>query len=213
MSEKYDYFVGIDPGLSGAISVIDKKGNISIYDVPIRKIPNPNKKAKSKTKKDIDIAGIVKIFEELKGKVLVGIEFVHAMPNQGVVSVFNFGCGYGIYKGIIIANHFEIIEISPQTWKKYFKNDLEIDEITNIKKQISELRKKNKTLKGSQSKKTNKKERNALNKQIKSIAKDQSRIVAAQKFADQKDMFKLKKHDGRADASLIALYCFENYYK
>ena len=45
------------------------------------------------------------------------IEEVHAMPNQGVTSMFNFGMTYGIIKGIIAANFSQIHYVRPQVWK------------------------------------------------------------------------------------------------
>ena len=44
--------------------------------------------------------------------------------------------------------------------------------------------------------------------------KESSRLRALELFPEQTDLFKLKKHHGRADAALIALYnCLEKYPK
>jgi hypothetical protein len=40
-------------------------------------------------------------------------------------------------------------------------------------------------------------------------SKDQSRMLAIQLFPSVADKFKLKKHDGRAEAALIALYGYD----
>jgi crossover junction endodeoxyribonuclease RuvC len=39
--------------------------------------------------------------------------------------------------------------------------------------------------------------------------KDTSRLLAMQRFPEAADHFKLKKHDGRAEAALLALYAYE----
>ena len=39
--------------------------------------------------------------------------------------------------------------------------------------------------------------------------KDTSRLMAMQRFPDASKLFSLKKHDGRAEAALLALYAYE----
>jgi len=46
------------------------------------------------------------------------VESVHSMPKQGVSSTFKFGKGYGEILGILTAIGAEIIEPTPQAWKK-----------------------------------------------------------------------------------------------
>jgi crossover junction endodeoxyribonuclease RuvC len=106
--------IGIDPGLSGAVSVIDKTGDIKIFDTPVIEI----KKAKGKGK-ICNIDGMVDIlapysFEESH----LFIEKVHAMKGQGVTSMFNFGKGYGAWLGIVAAFKIPHTEVTPQKWKK-----------------------------------------------------------------------------------------------
>lgn len=46
------------------------------------------------------------------------VESVHSMPGQGVSSTFKFGKGCGEILGILTALNAEIIEPTPQAWKK-----------------------------------------------------------------------------------------------
>ena len=46
------------------------------------------------------------------------LEQVHAMPGQGVSSMFNFGMGFGIIKGVLGALQIPMVLVSPATWKK-----------------------------------------------------------------------------------------------
>lgn len=48
------------------------------------------------------------------------LEQVHAMPNQGVTSMFNFGKNYGWIRGVLDANNIPIIDVTPQKWKSFF---------------------------------------------------------------------------------------------
>jgi len=206
----YDAIIGIDPGLSGAISIMSNGAKTpEIFDAPTLKIANPNKKSKIKTKKDMDESGIVDIFSKLKSEnVIVGLERVHAMPGQGNVSMFNFGVGYGIYRGIIQAFRFTLVEASPQSWKKSY-SDLNTPEMMDLKQQISDLRK---TLKLSKDKAI-KKEIDKYNKDIKTLAKTAARELAAKLYPSLADKFKLKKHDGRAEALLICNFIKESHDK
>ena len=47
------------------------------------------------------------------------LEKVHAMPGQGVTSMFNFGMGYGSIQGILAAAGIPVKLVTPQEWKKY----------------------------------------------------------------------------------------------
>jgi crossover junction endodeoxyribonuclease RuvC len=48
----------------------------------------------------------------------VVIEQVHAMPGQGVTSMFSMGEGYGLWKGIVSACGLAWGTVTPQAWKK-----------------------------------------------------------------------------------------------
>lgn len=105
-------FIGIDPGITGAIASISSQG-IQFIDCPIIKIsgqtkPNPTLMA-----------------SELKRLAthnsIVIIESVHAMPKQGVCSMFSFGMGYGVWLGIIAALNIPVEFVTPQSWKKYYR--------------------------------------------------------------------------------------------
>ena len=48
------------------------------------------------------------------------IEKVHAMPKQGVTSMFTFGYGYGGLRMALIAAGFPFQEVQPRAWQKHF---------------------------------------------------------------------------------------------
>ena len=46
------------------------------------------------------------------------VENVHAMPGQGVTSMFNFGKGFGEILGVLAALNIRTELVSPQKWKR-----------------------------------------------------------------------------------------------
>ena len=108
--------IGIDPGISGAISIIENKKILEVYDTPTMIDGKKNKK-------QINSAQVTNIIKERinSGKeVVVVVEHVNAMPGQGVTSMFNFGQSFGVIKGICAALSLPIYFVRPTKWKKHF---------------------------------------------------------------------------------------------
>ena len=108
--------IGIDPGITGAISILENKKILEVYDTPTMIDGKKNKK-------QINSAQVTNIIKErLKdGKeVIVVVEHVNAMPGQGVTSMFNFGQSFGVIKGICAALGLPIYFVRPSKWKKHF---------------------------------------------------------------------------------------------
>ena len=108
--------IGIDPGISGAISILENKKVLEVYDTPTMIDGKKNKR-------QINSAQVTNIIKErLKdGKeVIVVVEHVNAMPGQGVTSMFNFGQSFGVIKGICAALGLPIYFVRPSKWKKHF---------------------------------------------------------------------------------------------
>jgi crossover junction endodeoxyribonuclease RuvC len=73
------------------------------------------------TKKEIDVPAFVLTLRSLqtKDKIrIVGIETQHAMPKQGVSSMFKIGKGYGIIIGALAALELPYTEIRANDWQK-----------------------------------------------------------------------------------------------
>jgi len=208
--------VGIDPGVSGGITILGK--DIQIFPIPITKNKVGKTNAgKDKFKTEYDWDEVVKLFKKIQSMgeidlMLAGIEKVHAGPGEGSVSMFGFGKGYGFLLGAIKALGWELVEVSPQMWKKEFP-ELITQEIHDIKQQQKDLRKANKTEKDKAIKSGNTKEIERLGRRSKSIAKSLARELAADLAPDLKDMFKLVKSDGLAESLLIAEWTKQNYGK
>jgi len=108
--------IGVDPGISGAISIVEDKKILEVYDTPTMIDGKKNKR-------QINSAQVTNIIKERlsRGKeVVVVVEQVNAMPGQGVTSMFNFGQSFGVIKGICAALSLPIHFVRPTKWKKHF---------------------------------------------------------------------------------------------
>ena len=110
--------IGIDPGLSGGIAVLDDLKIYDIFDMPIMSEGKKNKNQVNGSQDYNEIIKRIKQFE--KNQIRVVIEHVSAMPGQGVTSMFNFGQSFGILKGICTAMQLPMYFVRPAKWKKYF---------------------------------------------------------------------------------------------
>ena len=108
--------IGIDPGLNGAIAVLQNNKVIEIHDVPVMTDGKKNKR-------QLNSAQLVKLlkdnFQDEVDTVVV-VEQVNAMPGQEVTSMFNFGQTFGAIKGICAALNLPIFFVRPAKWKKHF---------------------------------------------------------------------------------------------
>ena len=108
--------IGIDPGVSGAISVLKNKKVIEVYEMPTMIDGKKNKKQVNGSQ----VANIIKERLNHDKEIIVVVEHVNAMPGQGVTSMFNFGQSFGVIKGICSALSLPIYFVRPTKWKKYF---------------------------------------------------------------------------------------------
>ena len=122
-------YVGIDPGVSGALCELDgDTREVHFYDTPTVQY-----KSGKTFKNALNIPECVLMLQQLSAgrDVKVTIEKVNAMPPRsfekdgerveiramGVTSAFNFGKGYGIWLGILGALLIPFDEVAPVTWK------------------------------------------------------------------------------------------------
>ena len=109
--------IGIDPGLSGAIAILDDLKVFDMFDMPIMSEGKKNKN-------QLNSAQLVNIINKhvlKKENTFVIVEQVSAMPGQGVTSMFNFGQTFGSIKGICAALGLSIFYVRPAKWKKHFE--------------------------------------------------------------------------------------------
>ena len=108
---------GIDPGVSGAISILENKKVIEVFEMPTMIDGKKNKRQINGS----EVTNIIKKRLNDGKEVIVVVEQVNAMPGQGVTSMFNFGQTFGAIKGICAALELPIFFVRPSKWKKHFE--------------------------------------------------------------------------------------------
>lgn len=104
--------IGIDPGLSGAIVVLEDDLPTEWYRMPTMKTGSANR---------VNAAGLAAIirrtiFDDEETRAYV--ELVSSMPGQGVASMFSFGHSAGVIQGVLGAYRMPVKMVTPQSWKK-----------------------------------------------------------------------------------------------
>ena len=109
--------LGIDPGLSGGISVLEDQKVLGIFDMPVMAEGKKNKRQLNSAQ----LVNIIKENTRSDDEVVIIVEQVNAMPGQGVTSMFNFGQTFGAIKGVCAALKLPIFFVRPSKWKKHFE--------------------------------------------------------------------------------------------
>lgn len=110
--------IGIDPGLSGAIGLLNNGKYVGVYDMPVVV------KGGGSVKSEVDAAGLIKLLLEAcseENSASVALERVNAMPGQGVSSVFSLGDSFGCARSSVAAARLELVYVTPAKWKSHFK--------------------------------------------------------------------------------------------
>ena len=107
-------YVGIDPGLDGAITFIDDR-NHTVASVVVPTI----KMEKGSAKRIYDSSAMVDLLVQYVDNIsMVCVEKGRAAPGQGVTSMFRFGYGCGLWEGILAALRVPYMVVHPRTWQK-----------------------------------------------------------------------------------------------
>ena len=100
--------LGIDPGLSGALVILEDTQPIEWMRMPTYIVGKSNR---------VNGAAVADFIKQTNVDFTI-IELVHAMPGQGVTSMFTFGHACGTVMGVLAASEITVISITPQEWKK-----------------------------------------------------------------------------------------------
>lgn len=105
------YLIGIDPGVSGSIVILQSAAKPYVVEwlrMPVMAV------GKSKR---VDAAELSRFLQDYDcGHAY--IEAVHAMPGQGVTSMFTFGHAAGVVDGVVSTLCIPITHVRPEAWKK-----------------------------------------------------------------------------------------------
>lgn len=97
-------YAGIDPGKGGGMAILEDE----IFDPIVYAFKNMT---------EADIADAVIKHLKITDSFAM-LESVHAMPGQGVCSMFSFGQSYGFLRGVLSARLISFELITPQKWQK-----------------------------------------------------------------------------------------------
>lgn len=108
--------LGIDPGLSGAWAMLDQRGKVLGCDVlPVIRDQGTAWIDGPFLLTQLFAADLERSIYDQK---VAYVERVHAMPKQGVTSVFTFGMGFGSILPTLQHAGFSIRFVTPNVWKK-----------------------------------------------------------------------------------------------
>lgn len=113
MNDKTVSIIGIDPGFTGALAVINRHLSDGYLETVLLDMPTL---VNAKGGHLLDPKALGVILGHYRPRA-VYMERVSAMPKQGVSSVFRFGESYGIIQGVIGALGFRLELVTPKTWK------------------------------------------------------------------------------------------------
>lgn len=105
--------IGIDPGASGALVILDTETNaLEVMDMPCVEIKRGTRNVRQ-------------VSAQLLANLLRGhnachayVEKVGAMPGQGVASMFAFGRAAGVVEGVLAGLEVPTTYVTPQEWQK-----------------------------------------------------------------------------------------------
>jgi hypothetical protein len=112
-------YLGIDPGLGGALGLIDANGKfVGLWDVPVIQVGKG-------TRRVVDGVALFLLLQQRCAFAIPFLEKVGGLPRQSAPAAFNFGYGYGlIVQGLhalrsLDPDRFPVhYQVTPQAWKK-----------------------------------------------------------------------------------------------
>jgi crossover junction endodeoxyribonuclease RuvC len=109
---------GIDPGLNGAIAILDAERNLilGLGDLPVHKVA----RATGRLKLEFNPHGLALILRKHRPDRVV-IEQVGPMPKQGLSSTARFMYAAGAIYGIAAGLELPVIFVTPQRWQQHHR--------------------------------------------------------------------------------------------
>jgi len=109
-------YLGIDPGLTGGIALLtesspaDTGSSLNLWVMPTTRWTKDRRMVD-----DVELSNILRSNGPIDHAF---IELVHAMPKQGACSMFSFGAGWGMVRGICAGLQIPYSLVTPQQWQK-----------------------------------------------------------------------------------------------
>jgi crossover junction endodeoxyribonuclease RuvC len=159
--------LGVDPGLAGALALIDtKSGNLIVQDVPTTFVTR-NGRAHGKARA-VDRVELARWIDDAQKPTHIShafVEHVSSSPQMGVSSAFTFGRTYGEILGVLSAHFIPTTFVTPPMWKAALRVPRD---------------------------------------------KNGARARASELMPQASNLWRLGKHDGRAEAAMIAYFGWQS---
>ena len=112
------FVLGIDPGLSGAVTVMTGSGElVEVFDLPVMQTGGKQ----SFVKNTINASALFTKLQTVRSGgsgVVAYLESVASMPGQGVSSMFSMGHTLGSIASVLACLQIPYVMVRPQEWKK-----------------------------------------------------------------------------------------------
>jgi len=112
-------YVGIDPGLTGAVAVLAPDGTTTCYDTPTEFVMRGGARSK---RREYNLSAMRRLLVTSLGdarNTCVVLESMHAMPHEGVKSVFMTGRSVALWEGLCAGLGLPVRKITPVEWKRH----------------------------------------------------------------------------------------------
>lgn len=110
-------FVGIDPGLDGAVAVLEPATTgdlVQFYDTPTERV-----RGRGRVRRVYRLHEMAEFVQALRGpQVEAALERATARPGQHAASTFEQGYGIGIWEALLAAAGIPYTLIQPSVWKR-----------------------------------------------------------------------------------------------
>jgi crossover junction endodeoxyribonuclease RuvC len=154
--------LGVDPGLSGALCLVDldSMNIIDMIDIPTYQKPTQARVQGYFEMVDVHkLSSLIDMYAPLIS--LAVLEEPGAMPEQGLSSTFRFGHVCGMIHGVLAGHYIPVVPVKPAVWKTAMN-------LTHVKKE--------------------------------------SLTRASIEYPNFSDLWRLMKHNDRAEAALMCVY-------
>ena len=101
--------IGIDPGIAGAIAVVNAANEVLVWDMPTIEV---------RGKRRISAVHLRDLLVDIGPALMVVVEDVQGVQGSGATSAFAFGRGCGVIEGILVALQRPTTYVRPQEWTK-----------------------------------------------------------------------------------------------
>lgn len=98
-------FLGIDPGLKGGLALLSERDGLLLEPMPT-------------VGGELDLAELARLLRDWAPDIRIAyLERVHAMPKQGVSSMFTFGTAFGSVRAMLAAFQIPYELVLPRRWQ------------------------------------------------------------------------------------------------